>query len=120
MPGTCPRKGRLQRRGEFEGGKAPPHEESIKDVQPGLAIRCQSDSCLVAAEQATRYGDFEVHFSDRKFVALLSLGALSILLERGCRPLKLPRRSSLPLLDATVTFPKFLRSGNFRVLDRKG
>ena len=63
-------------------------------------MRCQSGFWLVAAEQATRCGDFEGGFPDSQFDVVAPYSALSILLERGCRPLKLPRQSALPLLNA--------------------
>ena len=63
--------------------------------------RCDASliPCHPAAEQAKRCGDFEGRFSDRQFIVFLPWSALSILLEWGCRPLKLPRGGALPLLD---------------------
>jgi hypothetical protein len=53
-------------------------------------MRCQSDICCVAAEQAMRYSDFNADFSDSQFVALLSRTSLSILLEWGFTPSNSP------------------------------
>ena len=75
-------KGRLPRRGEFEG------------VEPAFGQDPRCDSGLfvsrMAAEHTSRGSYFEAHPSDRQFVALPSSGALSILLERGSAPSNSP------------------------------
>jgi hypothetical protein len=74
-------------------------------------MRCRSERpAAFAAGRTIRAGYLEGHISDGKFIALPGGTSLLILLERGCRPLKLPRRRALPLHDAPVNLPKFLRS----------
>ena len=98
MPVLFPGKVGCSGGGSLRG--AEPHLMRVNQAFDQVS-RCDASliSCRFAAENTTRGRYFDTSFGQEIRRASFP-NVFSILLEWGCRPLKLPRRCSLPLLDA--------------------